>query len=94
MTVMNEIDRYHLAMDVYDRVPRLCNMAALAKQRLQARLIEHKEYIERVGDDMPEIRDWSGRSEFRTSDLFFSTLLGYAKYTRNTEAIRPLFSAI
>ncbi|MGO8819461.1 MAG: phosphoketolase [Terriglobia bacterium] len=58
MTVMNEIDRYHLAMDVYDRVPRLCNMAALAKQRLQARLIEHKEYIERVGDDMPEIRDW------------------------------------
>ncbi len=58
MTVMNEIDRYHLAMDVYDRVPRLCNMAALAKQRLQAKLIEHKEYIERVGDDMPEIRDW------------------------------------
>jgi xylulose-5-phosphate/fructose-6-phosphate phosphoketolase len=58
MTVMNEIDRFHLAMDVYDRVPRLRNAAALAKQRLHARLIEHKQYIERVGDDMPEIRDW------------------------------------
>jgi xylulose-5-phosphate/fructose-6-phosphate phosphoketolase len=58
MTVMNEIDRYHLAMDVYDRVPRLRNIAALAKQRLHAKLIEHKQYIERVGDDMPEIRDW------------------------------------
>jgi xylulose-5-phosphate/fructose-6-phosphate phosphoketolase len=58
MTVMNEIDRYHLAMDVYDRVPRLRNVAALAKQRLHAKLIEHKQYIERVGDDMPEIRDW------------------------------------
>ncbi len=58
MTVMNEIDRFHLAMDVYDRVPRLRNVAALAKQRLHAKLIEHKQYIERVGDDMPEIRDW------------------------------------
>ena len=58
MTVMNEIDRFHLAMDVYDRVPRLRNVAALAKQRLHAKLIEHKEYIARVGDDMPEIRDW------------------------------------
>jgi len=58
MTVMNEIDRYHLAMDVYDRVPRLRNVAALAKQRLHVKLIEHKEYIARVGDDMPEIRDW------------------------------------
>jgi xylulose-5-phosphate/fructose-6-phosphate phosphoketolase len=58
MTVMNEIDRYHLAMDVYDRVPRLRNVAALAKQRLHAKLIEHKQYIQRVGEDMPEIRDW------------------------------------
>ncbi|MGO8791249.1 MAG: phosphoketolase [Terriglobia bacterium] len=58
MTVMNEIDRFHLAMDVYDRVPRLRNVAALAKQRLQVKLIQHKEYIQRVGDDMPEIRDW------------------------------------
>jgi xylulose-5-phosphate/fructose-6-phosphate phosphoketolase len=58
MTVMNEIDRFHLAMDVYDRVPRLRNVAALAKQRLHAKLIEHKEYVHRAGEDMPEIRDW------------------------------------
>ncbi len=58
MTVMNEIDRYHLAMDVIDRVPRLRNVAALAKQRLRGKLIEHKEYITRVGEDMPEIRNW------------------------------------
>jgi xylulose-5-phosphate/fructose-6-phosphate phosphoketolase len=58
MTVMNEIDRFHLAMDVYDRVPRLRNVAALAKQRLHVKLIEHKQYIQRVGDDMPEIRNW------------------------------------
>jgi xylulose-5-phosphate/fructose-6-phosphate phosphoketolase len=58
MTVMNEIDRYHLACDVIDRVPRLKNVAALAKQRLHVKLIEHKQYIARVGEDMPEIRNW------------------------------------
>jgi xylulose-5-phosphate/fructose-6-phosphate phosphoketolase len=58
MTVMNEIDRYHLAMDVIDRVPRLKNLAAITKQRLHMKLIAHKEYIERVGEDMPEIRNW------------------------------------
>ena len=58
MTVMNELDRFHLACDVIDRVPRLKNLAALAKQRLHAKLIEHKQYITRVGEDMPEIRNW------------------------------------
>jgi xylulose-5-phosphate/fructose-6-phosphate phosphoketolase len=58
MTVMNELDRYHLASDVIDRVPRLKNMAALTKQRLRIKLIEHKQYITRVGEDMPEIRNW------------------------------------
>ena len=58
MTVMNELDRFHLAGDVIDRVPRLKNMAALTKQRLRVKLIEHKEYIVTRGEDMPEIRDW------------------------------------
>jgi xylulose-5-phosphate/fructose-6-phosphate phosphoketolase len=58
MTVMNELDRFHLAGDVIDRVPRLKNVAALAKQRMRIKLIEHKQYIERVGEDMPEIRSW------------------------------------
>jgi xylulose-5-phosphate/fructose-6-phosphate phosphoketolase len=59
MTVMNDLDRYHLAGDVIDRVPRLRNVAAHVKQHLRDKLIEHKLYIARYGDDMPEIRDWT-----------------------------------
>ncbi|HLJ48269.1 MAG TPA: phosphoketolase family protein [Bryobacteraceae bacterium] len=58
MTVLNDLDRYHLAGDVLDRVPRLRNVAAHVKQELRNRLIEHKLYIAKHGDDMPEIRDW------------------------------------
>jgi xylulose-5-phosphate/fructose-6-phosphate phosphoketolase len=58
MTVMNDLDRLHLAMDVIDRVPKLQNVAAYQKQYLRDKLIEHKLYIAEHGDDMPEIRDW------------------------------------
>jgi len=58
MTVMNDLDRFHLAMDVIDRVPHLRSVAAHQKQALRERLIEHKLYIKKYGDDMPEIRDW------------------------------------
>ena len=58
MTVLNDIDRFHLAGDVIDRVPRLAGVAGHEKQWLRNRLIEHKLYISRYGDDMPEIRDW------------------------------------
>jgi xylulose-5-phosphate/fructose-6-phosphate phosphoketolase len=58
MTVLNEIDRFHLAGDVIHRVPRLQNIAAHTRQMLRNRLIEHKLYITKHGDDMPEIRDW------------------------------------
>jgi len=58
MTVMNDLDRFHLAMDVIDRVPRLHTIAAHVKQRYRNVLIEHKLYIQQYGDDMPEIRDW------------------------------------
>ena len=58
MTVRNEIDRYHLAIDVLDRVPRLRDVAAHQKQAFRNKLMEHKLYIDRHGDDMPEIRDW------------------------------------
>jgi xylulose-5-phosphate/fructose-6-phosphate phosphoketolase len=58
MTVLNEIDRLHLAMDVIDRVPRLKPIGAHAKQLLRNRLIDHKLYISKHGDDVPEIRDW------------------------------------
>src|SRR5450755_2236559 len=58
MTVLNDLDRFHLAGDVIDRVPRLRGVAGREKQMLRNRLIEHKLYISRYGDDMPEIRDW------------------------------------
>jgi xylulose-5-phosphate/fructose-6-phosphate phosphoketolase len=58
MTVLNDLDRFHLAGDVVDRVPRLRSSGGHFKQWLRERLIEHKQYIAVHGDDMPEIRDW------------------------------------
>jgi xylulose-5-phosphate/fructose-6-phosphate phosphoketolase len=58
MTVMNDMDRFHLAADVVDRVPRLQRVGAHFKQLLRDKLIDHKEYIMQVGDDMPEIKNW------------------------------------
>ena len=58
MVVLNDLDRFHLAMDVIDRVPKLGYAAAYAKQALAGKLIEHKEYIMKNGQDMPEIKNW------------------------------------
>ncbi|PZP64670.1 MAG: phosphoketolase [Azospira oryzae] len=58
MAVRNDLDRFHLAMDVIDRVPRLGYAAAYAKQALRDKLIDHRHYIERYGEDMPEILEW------------------------------------
>ena len=58
MTVLNDLDRFHLMGDVLDRVPRLHAVAGHEKQWLRNRLIEHKLYVTRYGEDMPEIRDW------------------------------------
>ena len=59
MTVLNDLDRFHLAGDVVDRVPRLQSIGGHFKQLLRNKLLEHKEYIQEHGDDMPEIRDWT-----------------------------------
>jgi xylulose-5-phosphate/fructose-6-phosphate phosphoketolase len=59
MAVLNDIDRFHLAGDVIDRVPKLGPRAAYAKQAIRDKLIDHKRYIRDRGEDMPEIRDWS-----------------------------------
>ena len=58
MTVMNDLDRFHLAGDVIARVPGLASKAANVKLKLRDHLIEHKLYVTRYGIDMPEIRDW------------------------------------
>jgi xylulose-5-phosphate/fructose-6-phosphate phosphoketolase len=61
MTVLNDLDRFHLAGDVVDRVPRLQRVGAHFKQFLRNKLVEHKQYICEHGDDLPEIRDWKWR---------------------------------
>ncbi|HSS77335.1 MAG TPA: phosphoketolase, partial [Thermoanaerobaculia bacterium] len=58
MVVRNDLDRFHLVGDVIDRVPKLGPKAAYVKQALRDKLIDHKEYIEQYGDDMPEIKNW------------------------------------
>src|SRR4029450_12107823 len=58
MCVLNQIDRFSLAIDAIDRVPHAGDSAAYAKQAIRDKLIEHKAYIARHGDDMPEITGW------------------------------------
>ncbi|MEB3368573.1 phosphoketolase family protein [Saccharopolyspora mangrovi] len=58
MCVLNQIDRFNLAIDVIDRVPRLGPRAAYAREALKTKLIEHRHYVSTHGEDMPEIREW------------------------------------
>ena len=58
MTVLNDLDRFHLAGDVVDRVPKLRNIGGHFKQMLRNKLVAHKLYIREFGEDMPEIRNW------------------------------------
>jgi xylulose-5-phosphate/fructose-6-phosphate phosphoketolase len=58
MVVLNDLDRFHLVMDVADRVPMPAAQAASIKARMVAKRLEHKAYIVEHGEDMPEIRDW------------------------------------
>jgi xylulose-5-phosphate/fructose-6-phosphate phosphoketolase len=58
MAVLNELDRFHLAADVLDRVPGLGSRVAYPKQWIRDRLLDHKRHIHEYGVDMPEIRDW------------------------------------
>ncbi len=58
ITVMNDIDRFHLVADVIDRIPLHGSQADYAKQALRDKRIEHKQYIAKYGEDMPEISQW------------------------------------
>ena len=58
MVVLNDLDRFHLVSDVIDRVPGLGSTADYTKQYIRDKLINHKAYISKHGEDMPEIRNW------------------------------------
>lgn len=64
-TVLNELDRFHLVMDTIDRLPRTGGNGIYLKQQLADKLIEHKRYIDKNGEDLPEIRNWEWSSAQR-----------------------------
>ena len=66
MVVLNDMDRFHLFEDVIDRVPQLRARAAHAKQAIRDKLIDHKQYIMRHGEDMPEIQEWRWGAEHKS----------------------------
>ncbi len=62
MVVMNDLDRFHLVADVIERVPALGPGAASLRQAIRDKLLAHKQYISKHGEDMPEIRNWKWRA--------------------------------
>ena len=62
MTVLNDLDRFHLLMDTVDRFPQTGDRGVYLKRQLKDKLIEHKQYIDKHGQDLPEIRNWKWHS--------------------------------
>ncbi|QDT31993.1 phosphoketolase family protein [Thalassoglobus polymorphus] len=72
MVVLNDLDRFHLVLDVIERVPHLRAAAANLEQKMRNKLIHHKQYIEEHGEDLAEVKNW----KWRTSDEVSATKNG------------------
>jgi xylulose-5-phosphate/fructose-6-phosphate phosphoketolase len=59
MVMLNDMDRYHLVIDVIDRVPSLAARAAHLRQRMVDTRLRHRAYTREHGDDAPDVRDWT-----------------------------------
>ncbi len=62
MTVLNDMDRFHLAMDAIERIPQTGEKGARVKSMLAEKLREHRRYITTHGEDMPEVRGWTWKA--------------------------------
>ncbi len=69
MTVLNELDRYHLVINTLDNLPQLGDKASYLKQLMQNKLIEHNCYIRQHGVDMPEVKNWRWDSVDEQSEI-------------------------
>ncbi len=67
MLMLNDMDRFHLVMDVIDRVPGLGERAAHLRQRMVDERLRHRAYTREVGDDMPDVTGWSWREPVATA---------------------------
>lgn len=65
MTVLNDLYRFRLVMDIVDRLPQTGDKGTYLKQQLEDKLIEHRQYIRKNGQDMPEIRNWQWGARWR-----------------------------
>ena len=83
MTVLNDLDRFHLVMDTIDRLPQTGDKGIYLKQQLKDKLIEHKQYIDKYGEDLPEIRNWKWLSP-RGGGVDFLRWNPTAKKNKNT----------
>ena len=58
MTVLNDLDRFHLVREALDPLPHTGGKGVYLKQQFKDKLIEHNEYIDKNAEDLPEIREW------------------------------------